>query len=67
MPPQIRKALLTMNQVKIDIVKVEVLELLVESSADVVLAVVGVPQLGGDYTETVSESAALTQSCHFLL
>jgi predicted oxidoreductase len=45
---QIKKAL-TVNQVKIDIVKVEILELLVECSTDVVLAVIGVPQLGGDY------------------
>jgi len=40
--------LLTVNQVEINIFKVEVLELLVEGFTDVLLLVIGVPQLGGD-------------------
>ena len=43
--------LLTVNQIKINVGKVEVLELLVEGLADMFLLVKSVPQLGGDYGE----------------
>jgi hypothetical protein len=36
------------NQVKINIFKVKILELLVEGFTDMLLLVIGIPQLGGD-------------------
>jgi hypothetical protein len=47
------------NQVKINIGKVEVLELLVKGLADMFLLVVNVPQLGGDCTREATARVSI--------